>query len=78
VPAAPLMAVMMVIAMNPSIMGRLTLPRPMLVVGWLARSVMALATVESFSIWTVRQQTGMGYENKPSSRCHPENNPRQK
>ncbi len=34
--AAPLMAVMMVIAMNKRIMGRLTLPRPMLVVGWLA------------------------------------------
>ncbi len=48
--AAPLMAVMMVIAMNPRIMGRLTLPRPMLVVGWLATSVMALATVGFFSI----------------------------
>jgi hypothetical protein len=41
---APLMAVMMVVAMNPRIMGRLTLPRPMLVVGWLATLVMALAT----------------------------------
>jgi len=48
--AAPLMAVMMVIASNPRIMGRLTLPRPMLVVGWLATSVMALATVGFFSI----------------------------
>jgi NRAMP (natural resistance-associated macrophage protein)-like metal ion transporter len=48
--AAPLMAVMMVIAMNPRIMGRLMLPRPMLVVGWLATSVMALATVEFFLI----------------------------
>jgi NRAMP (natural resistance-associated macrophage protein)-like metal ion transporter len=48
--AAPLMAVMMVIAMNPRIMGRLTLPRPMLVVGWLATLVMALATVGFFSI----------------------------
>ena len=46
--AAPLMAVMMVIAMNPRIMGRLTLPRPMLVVGWLATAVMALATVGFF------------------------------
>jgi NRAMP (natural resistance-associated macrophage protein)-like metal ion transporter len=46
--AAPLMAVMMVIAMNPRIMGRLTLPRPMLVVGWLATLVMALATVGFF------------------------------
>jgi Mn2+/Fe2+ NRAMP family transporter len=48
--AAPLMAVMMVIAMNPRIMGRLTLPGPMLVVGWLATSVMALAAVAFFLI----------------------------
>jgi NRAMP (natural resistance-associated macrophage protein)-like metal ion transporter len=46
--AAPLMAVMMVIAMNPRIMGRLTLPRSMLVVGWLATLVMALATIAFF------------------------------
>ncbi|WP_290995935.1 divalent metal cation transporter [Hyphomicrobium sp.] len=43
--AAPLMAVMMVMAMNPHIMGRLTLPRPMLIVGWIATFVMALATI---------------------------------
>jgi Mn2+/Fe2+ NRAMP family transporter len=48
--AAPLMAVMIVIAMNPRIMGRLTLPRPMMVVGWLATSVMALAAVAFFSL----------------------------
>jgi Mn2+/Fe2+ NRAMP family transporter len=48
--AAPLMAVMMVIAMNSRIMGRLTLPRPMLAVGWLATSVMALAAVALFLI----------------------------
>ncbi|HEY4265209.1 MAG TPA: divalent metal cation transporter, partial [Micropepsaceae bacterium] len=46
--AAPLMAVMMVIAMNPRIMGRLTLPRPMLVAGWLATGVMALASLAFF------------------------------
>ena len=48
--AAPLMGVMMVIAMNRRIMGRLTLPRPILVVGWLATAVMALATVGFFLI----------------------------
>jgi len=48
--AAPLMAVMMVIAMNRRIMGRLTLPRPMLVVGWLATIIMALATIGFFVI----------------------------
>jgi len=44
------MAVMMVIAMNRRIMGKLTLPRPMLMGGWLATFVMALATVGFFVI----------------------------
>ena len=48
--AAPLMGVMMVIAINPRVMGRLTLPRPMLVVGWLATLVMTLATLGFFFI----------------------------
>jgi len=48
--AAPLMAVMMVIAMNPRIMGRLTLTRPMVVVGWLATTVMTLASVAFFML----------------------------
>jgi NRAMP (natural resistance-associated macrophage protein)-like metal ion transporter len=48
--AAPVMAVMMLIAMNRRIMGWLTLPRPMLVVGWLATIVMALATIGFFAI----------------------------
>ena len=48
--AAPVMAVMMVIAMNRRIMGKLTLPRPMLMGGWLATFVMALATVGFFVI----------------------------
>lgn len=43
--AAPLMAVMMVMAMNPHIMGRLTLPRPLLIIGWIATIAMALATL---------------------------------
>jgi NRAMP (natural resistance-associated macrophage protein)-like metal ion transporter len=46
--AAPLMAIMMTIAVNKRIMGRLTLPRPMIVLGWLATAVMALATVAFF------------------------------
>jgi len=48
--AAPLMAVMMVIAMNSRIMGSLTLPRTMLVGGWLATLLMALATIAFFTI----------------------------
>lgn len=46
--AAPLMAVMMVIAMNGRIMGRLTLPLPMLITGWVATIVMFLASVGFF------------------------------
>ena len=48
--AAPLMAVMMLIAMNPRIMGRLTLPRPLVFLGWLATATMALVTIGFFAI----------------------------
>jgi NRAMP (natural resistance-associated macrophage protein)-like metal ion transporter len=48
--AAPLMAVIMVIAMNKRIMGRLTLPRWMIAMGWLATAVMAAATAGFFLI----------------------------
>ncbi len=48
--SAPLMAVMMVIAMNPRIMGRLTLPFPMAAVGWLATAVMTFAAAAFFSL----------------------------
>jgi hypothetical protein len=70
-------AVMMVIAMNPSIMGRLTLPAPN------ARGRMAgnighgAATFGSSRFEPCAKQTGMDHENKPSLRCHPENSPRQ-
>jgi NRAMP (natural resistance-associated macrophage protein)-like metal ion transporter len=46
--AAPLMAVLMLVAVNPRIMGRLTLSRPMVIGGWLATLVMAVATVGFF------------------------------
>ncbi|MGR9180495.1 NRAMP family divalent metal transporter (plasmid) [Rhizobium leguminosarum] len=46
--AAPLMAIMMAIAMNPRIMGRLTLPRWMMFGGVLATLVMALASIGFF------------------------------
>ncbi|QKC84491.1 divalent metal cation transporter [Mesorhizobium sp. NZP2077] len=46
--AAPLMAIMMMIAMNPRIMGRLTLPRWMIFGGVLATTVMALASIGFF------------------------------
>jgi NRAMP (natural resistance-associated macrophage protein)-like metal ion transporter len=43
--AAPLMATMLLIASNPKIMGELTLPVAMKVVGWLAAAVMLAASV---------------------------------
>ena len=46
--AAPLMAVMMLVSTNPRVMGRLTLPRSMVLVGWLATLVMALVTLGFF------------------------------
>ncbi|MCW5747977.1 MAG: divalent metal cation transporter [Alphaproteobacteria bacterium] len=46
--AAPLMAVMMLIASNARVMGRFTLPRPMAILGWLATLVMAAATIGLF------------------------------
>ena len=46
--AAPLMVVMMLIAMNPRIMGRLILPKSLFLAGWLATLVMAAASVAFF------------------------------
>jgi NRAMP (natural resistance-associated macrophage protein)-like metal ion transporter len=46
--AAPLMAIMLRIAVNPRIMGRLTAPRWMIAIGWLTVLVMALATIGFF------------------------------
>jgi NRAMP (natural resistance-associated macrophage protein)-like metal ion transporter len=46
--AAPLMAVIMLIATNPRAMGRLTLPTWMRVIGWFATAVMAVATIGLF------------------------------
>ncbi len=46
--AAPLMAVMMLIARNPRVMGRLTLSWPMVIGGWAATLVMAGAALVFF------------------------------
>ncbi len=51
--AAPLMAVMMVIAVNPKIMGRLALPRPLIALGWGATAVMACVTVAFFFLTSI-------------------------
>ena len=46
--AAPIMAVIMLIAANGRIMGRLTISRPMLIGGWMATAVMFVATIWFF------------------------------
>jgi Mn2+/Fe2+ NRAMP family transporter len=46
--AAPLMAVMMLIASNPRAMGRLVMSRRATLAGWLATAVMAAATATFF------------------------------
>lgn len=46
--AAPLMAVMMLIASNGRAMGELTLSWPMMMAGWLATAVMAVASISFF------------------------------
>ncbi len=43
--AAPVMGAMLVIAMNPKIMGELVLSRVMMIVGWLATLVMLAASI---------------------------------
>jgi NRAMP (natural resistance-associated macrophage protein)-like metal ion transporter len=46
--AAPVMAVLMLIAANPRAMGRLTLPLPMMTMGWTATLVMLAASIGFF------------------------------
>jgi NRAMP (natural resistance-associated macrophage protein)-like metal ion transporter len=48
--ATPLMIVMMLIATNGRIMGRLTLPMPLRISGWFATASMALVSVALFAI----------------------------
>lgn len=47
--AVPLMAVMMVMAMSPKIMGRFTLPKVLLGLGWICTAVMAVAVAIMFA-----------------------------
>jgi len=49
--AVPLMAVMMVMAMAPKVMGDFVLPRPLWAMGWLSTAVMAVAVVIMFASW---------------------------
>ncbi len=49
--AVPLMAVLMLLAANPKVMGRFTLPPVLKAVGWLATVVMAATVATLFATW---------------------------
>jgi NRAMP (natural resistance-associated macrophage protein)-like metal ion transporter len=49
--AVPLMVVMMFMAMQPSVMGRFVLPRPLQAMGWLCTGAMAVAVAIMFATW---------------------------
>jgi len=49
VTAVPIMAVMMLLAVKPDVMGELTVSRRLLVLGWIATAVMAAAVVAMFA-----------------------------
>jgi len=49
--AVPLMVVMMLMTMQPKVMGRFTLPRWLWAIGWLSTAAMAVAVVMMFVNW---------------------------
>jgi NRAMP (natural resistance-associated macrophage protein)-like metal ion transporter len=49
--AVPLMIVMMIMTMQPKVMGEFTLPRGLWAVGWLSTAVMAVTVVAMFVTW---------------------------
>ena len=48
--SVPLMIVMMIMGMNPAVMGRFVLPRPLWAMGWLCTATMAVAV--GIMVWT--------------------------
>ncbi len=49
--SVPLMVVMMIMGMNPKVMGRFVLPRPLWAMGWLCTATMAMAVGIMFWTW---------------------------
>jgi NRAMP (natural resistance-associated macrophage protein)-like metal ion transporter len=49
--AVPLMIVMMIMTMQPKVMGDFTLPRPLWLLGWLSTAVMTLTVAAMFATW---------------------------
>jgi len=50
--AVPLMVMIMVMAMQPRVMGVFTLPRPLWALGWLCTGAMAIAVAVMFATWS--------------------------
>jgi len=51
VAAVPLMIVMMVMSMQPKVMGNFTLPRPLRVMGWVSTAAMTITVAAMFATW---------------------------
>jgi Mn2+/Fe2+ NRAMP family transporter len=49
--AVPLMIVMMIMTMQPKVMGTFTLPRLLWVMGWLSTAVMTVTVAITFLTW---------------------------
>jgi NRAMP (natural resistance-associated macrophage protein)-like metal ion transporter len=49
--AVPLMIVMMIMTVQPRVMGRFTLPRPLWIMGWVSTAAMALTVAAMFATW---------------------------
>ena len=49
--SVPLMAIIMLLAMRPDVMGRFVLPRPLWAMGWVCTVVMAVAVAIMFATW---------------------------
>ena len=49
--AAPLMIVIMIMAMQSKVMGTFTLPRPLWLLGWLSTAIMTIAVAIMFWTW---------------------------
>jgi len=50
--AVPLMVLMMLMTMRRDVMGQFTLPRPLMVIGWVTTSAMIAAVVMMFATWS--------------------------
>jgi len=51
VAAVPIMAMIMLLGARSAVMGRFTLTKPLLILGWLATAVMAAAAIGMFATW---------------------------